>query len=409
MESSADSPRSPVISSNGNFIVAGMSCPDVTFTESSLVTVSNKESGMQIIMIPISQIRVHEEYATLFPPLTPTERESLKVSIQEAGIHDPLRVERQPTDIASTQPYVVLAGHHRLSIAQELNIPEVPCIVVTTLELKVAALFDNIHRRQLSDTLRQQMQDEEKRYRTKLRERLIPELLDVLPMLPPEVQLQLTQSNHDTQRDFLSKWMAQIQQVSIQRFPEPQNNKLAAEEPDTSETPTPKGHKQLIRQINQLTKDFERQVAQQKKELEEVRQHNVSLSRQLRAQTDEKEKLHEELQSLQRQLTSDDLDHKAERILKLQRKGRSQSLTIDEAGPLISGLLHTRKTIQLLQAFAQRIATLTTPDQTTILEHIKFTSQALGELEQVLPSPTASPLHTPRQTLSVHKGLSADT
>ena len=118
---------------------------------------------MQIIMIPISQIRVHEEYATLFPPLTPTERESLKVSIQEAGIHDPLRVERQPTDIASAQPYVVLAGHHRLSIAQELNIPEVPCIVVTTLELKVAALFDNIHRRQLSDTLRQQMQDEEKR------------------------------------------------------------------------------------------------------------------------------------------------------------------------------------------------------------------------------------------------------
>ena len=87
---------------------------------------------MQIIMIPISQIRVHEEYATLFPPLTPTERESLKVSIQEAGIHDPLRVERQPTDIASAQPYVVLAGHHRLCIAQELNIPEVPCIVVTT-------------------------------------------------------------------------------------------------------------------------------------------------------------------------------------------------------------------------------------------------------------------------------------
>ena len=63
---------------------------------------------MQIIMIPISQILVHEEYATLFPPLTPTERESLKVSIQEAGIHDPLRVERQPTDIASTQPYVCL-------------------------------------------------------------------------------------------------------------------------------------------------------------------------------------------------------------------------------------------------------------------------------------------------------------
>jgi len=355
---------------------------------------------MQIIMIPTSQIRVHEEYATLFPPLTSTERESLKFSIQEVGIHDALRVERQPTDIASVQPYVVLAGHHRLSIAQELNIQEVPCIVVTTLELKVAALFDNIHRRQLSDTLRQQMQDEERRYRARLRERLIPEILDVLPMLPPEVQLQLTQSNHDTQRDFLSKWVAQIQQVSIQRFPEPQTNKLTLEEPDSAETPTAKGHKHLIRQINQLTKDFERQVAQQKKELEEVRQHNISLSRQLRVQTDQKEKLHDEVQSLQRQLTSDDLDHKAERILTLQHKNRSQCLTIDEAGPLISGLLHTRKTIQLLQTFAQRIANLTIPDQATILDHIKFTSQALGELEQVLPSPTASPLRTPRKTLA---------
>jgi len=364
---------------------------------------------MQIIMIPTSQIRVHDEYATLFPPLTSSERASLKTSIQEAGIHDPLRVERQPTDAASVQPYVVLGGHHRLSIAQELNIPEVPCIIVTTMELKVAALFDNIHRRQLPDTLRRQMQDEEQRYRARLRERLIPEILDVLPMLPPEVQLQLTQSSHDTQRDFLSKWVAQVQRVGIQPQSEPQHTSPAPVEPEAPDAPIPKQHKQLIRQMNQMTKDFERRIALQKKELEAVREHNISLSRQLREQSDEKDQLNENLASLQRQLTSENLDHKAERILRLQHKGRRQGPAIEEAGPLIAGLLHTRKTVLVLQTYAQQMTTLTTPDQTTILDHINLTNQALGAIEQVLPRPTDPLRSIPRPSRSVNGDRSADS
>ncbi len=364
---------------------------------------------MQIIMIPTSQIRVHEEYATLFPPLTSAERESLKTSILEAGIHDPLRVERQPTDTASVPPYVVLAGHHRLSIAQELHIHEVPCIVVMTLELKVAALFDNIHRRQLPDALRQHMQDEERRYRTRLRERLIPEILDVLPMLPPEIQLQLTQSSYDTQRDFLSKWVAQVQRVGGQHQSEPLHTSPAQAEPEAPDTSMPKQHKQLIRQMNQMTKDFERRMAQQKKELEDLRAHNISLSRQLREQTDEKDQLNENIQSLQRQLTSQNLDHKAAHILRLQNKGRHQGLTIEEAGPLIAGLLHTRRTVLLLQNYAQQMTTLTTPDQTTIVDHIKLTNQALCAIEQVLPRPTDPLRGIRRASRSVNGDHSADS
>ncbi|MCS6328059.1 MAG: ParB N-terminal domain-containing protein [Nitrospira sp.] len=364
---------------------------------------------MQIVMIPTSQIQVHEEYATLFPPLTALERDILKSSIQEAGIHDALRVERLSTDKTTVQTYVLLAGHHRLSIAKELKITEVPCIIVTTLELKVAALFDNLHRRQLPDNLLQQMQNEERRYRATLRERLIPEILDVLPILPPEVQLQLTQSSQDRQREFITKWLAQVQHVQSHCPSHKTPEDSVALDTDRAKTSTPAAQKQLIRKMQHVTKECERRIAQQSKELEELQGHNVSLSRQLRMQADDNVSLREQLESLQRQITNQDLDHKAERILKLRHKRHPQNRTIDEADPLITGLTHTRTTAELLLAYARCTVAPPTTAQATLLEHISLTIQVLKQLQQIVARPTDMMRTTSRATLAVHEGHSTNS
>jgi len=93
----------------------------------------------------------------------------------------------------------------------------------------------------------------------------------------------------------------------------------------------------------------------------------------------------------------------------LQNKGRHQGLTIEEAGPLIAGLLHTRRTVLLLQNYAQQMTTLTTPDQTTIVDHIKLTNQALCAIEQVLPRPTDPLRGIRRASRSVNGDHSADS
>jgi len=401
-------PRSRVTNYNENFIVGATSCPGVTSTESSLVTPSKKEFGMQIVMIPTSQLQVHEEYATLFPPLTELERELLKSSIQEAGIHDALRVERLSTDETTVRPYLVLAGHHRLSIAKELKITEVPCIIVTTLESKVAALFDNLHRRQLPDGLLQQMQSEERRYRATLRERLIPEILDVLPILPPEIQLQLTQSSQDYQRDFIAKWLAQVQHIQSHCPSDKMPEDSVAPDTDTAKTSTRAAQKQLIRKMRHVTKEHEQRIAQQTKELEQLQGHNVSLSRQLKTQADDNVTLREQLESLQRQVTSQDLDHKAEQILRLPHKRCPENLTIEEVGPLVTGLMHTRTTAELLLAYARCTVAPSTPAQATLLEHISLTIKALEQLKQILARPAGSIHNITRTVLAVHGEHSTD-
>ena len=115
---------------------------------------------MESVMIPVNQLKTRPEYKNLFPPLTDDEYQTLKNDIVIAGIHTPLIVERWGEK--SDGGYVVLAGHHRQDIAIETGLPEVPCRIATTIEQRISALFDNIHRRQLSESDRRRLQQQEK-------------------------------------------------------------------------------------------------------------------------------------------------------------------------------------------------------------------------------------------------------
>ena len=98
--------------------------------------------------------------------------------------------------------YVILSGHHRKMVAEELGIDEVPCSLAETPEEIVEALFDNASRRQMTEAERKaKIQEKEGVQDRFFEERLIPEIyalykegkidrksIDEFLNAPPEVQ-----------------------------------------------------------------------------------------------------------------------------------------------------------------------------------------------------------------------------
>lgn len=84
-------------------------------------------------------------YERLFPPLSEREYTRLAESIRRIGIVTPLCVARRGGR------YVILDGHHRLSIAQELGIRLVPCRVAQDTVQELEFLYGcNLQRRHLT-------------------------------------------------------------------------------------------------------------------------------------------------------------------------------------------------------------------------------------------------------------------
>jgi len=112
-----------------------------------------KEGETQVTPIEVGKLRPYEGYT--FPDLFPEEREALKRSIQEEGIHDPLQVVPKDGDGA----YTILTGKNRWEIAKELKLPEVPCIKRSIPEdqRKAFLIYDNVIRRQLAGDARDQV------------------------------------------------------------------------------------------------------------------------------------------------------------------------------------------------------------------------------------------------------------
>ena len=79
-----------------------------------------------------------------FRPLVGEKREELKQSISEHGIQTPLMVRRKG------QKYEIICGNNRKSIAEELDMKMLPCIIkeVDDYEASILAGIDNINRRE---------------------------------------------------------------------------------------------------------------------------------------------------------------------------------------------------------------------------------------------------------------------
>jgi ParB family chromosome partitioning protein len=97
--------------------------------------------GVQIEQIPIEKLKCHSKNEEYYSSLSEEKYEQIKHSIKENGIRDPLKV---------LPDYTIIAGHQRFRIAQELELTEVPVVImdISPEEAEYLLIADNDERRQ---------------------------------------------------------------------------------------------------------------------------------------------------------------------------------------------------------------------------------------------------------------------
>lgn len=95
-----------------------------------------------VVDVPIEYLK--NDPNNNFRPLVGEKREELKQSISEHGIQTPLMVRRKG------QKYEIICGNNRKSVAEELDMKMLPCIIkeVDDYEASILAGIDNINRRE---------------------------------------------------------------------------------------------------------------------------------------------------------------------------------------------------------------------------------------------------------------------
>lgn len=97
---------------------------------------------MDMSSLETSRLKPNSE--NLFSPLTGKDYADLKESISQHGVQEPLIVTKDVNG-----GYKIICGHNRHRIAVELNIDELPCIVIEN-HLEIAAVDTEIYRRHLT-------------------------------------------------------------------------------------------------------------------------------------------------------------------------------------------------------------------------------------------------------------------
>jgi ParB family chromosome partitioning protein len=91
--------------------------------------------------VSISLLKCHPKNQEYYNGLTPEKYEEIKRSIEINGIRDPLKV---------LPDYTIIAGHQRFKIAQELELTQVPVVImdIDQKEAEYILIADNEERRQ---------------------------------------------------------------------------------------------------------------------------------------------------------------------------------------------------------------------------------------------------------------------
>jgi len=99
--------------------------------------------------VKVSLLQERQKFQEFFRPLTASEYADLRENIRDAGILNPVIVKKN-----GDHGLIILSGHHRKKIAEELGLEEVPCSLAETTNEMVAALYENANRRQMTEAER---------------------------------------------------------------------------------------------------------------------------------------------------------------------------------------------------------------------------------------------------------------
>ncbi len=233
-----------------------------------------------LIWLPTDSITINPDYQNLFPPLSMDVYEELREDIKKVGVLVPLILEHHDSG------YSVLAGHHRLKAANELGLEQVPCEVVETQEEHSSALFDNIHRRQLSPNELKKFKENEQVWRSTRVTKIPSALKDLCNEFPLERILPA----HLWSQLMLSP-PSQVNHISKSLKCTLDKIKAKASTPNGIEKSS------LSRSQPRSSKDTE-----YPQELEELRKTAVGLSREVQKRNQDIERLEEELQAQKRKM-----------------------------------------------------------------------------------------------------------
>ena len=378
------------------------------------------------VMIPVNQLIVNPEYKNLFPPLADPDFDDLCRSVAEVGILCHLIVER------TGDRYTILSGHHRYEAAIRAKYGEVPCSIATTLEEKIAALFDNVHRRHLSPHDQERLRQCEADWKRKALQRLIPELQALIPYLPGEIKLTLAAASPERQRAYLTELQQRLtahsssaapvapaaEQSSLihdlrQQLQEKQLQIRSLNDQITALQQTLKQAKSLATTLTSKQKAANATVdhavqSRFQTELEDFRQRLEDLSKQLQAAHKDKETLEEQLQQERNRIKAMEAEVKAAALQQQQAVDRFQDSLRHSPGPelLSNGLDCASQILATLAVYAKTITTWSpgTPDQAA--KTLRKVEHQLGLLQEAVSAATrrgrdAHPLGNGTPTLSV--------
>ena len=99
--------------------------------------------------VKVNLLQERQKFQDFFRPLTQFEYADLRENIRDAGILNPLIVKKN-----GDNGFVILSGHHRKKIAEEIGLEEVPCSLAETAKEMVQALLENAIRRQMTEAER---------------------------------------------------------------------------------------------------------------------------------------------------------------------------------------------------------------------------------------------------------------
>lgn len=275
--------------------------------------------------IKVTLLKERQEYKELFSPLSESEYADLRQSVRNGGIINDLIVER------TGGGYIILSGHHRKTVAEEIGIEEVPCSLAETPEEIVEALFDNASRRQMTEAERKaKIQEKEEAQDRFFEERLIPqiyalykegkidrksidEFLDASPEVQRSIFLCLSVEREVIPEELLEEHEREIALIGVRHKEDldAERKKLTAAEAEKKKAQeTLKKNSEELEKIRQraettlaryeknreqITDEVKREV---EKEIDDLKRERETREAAIKAKQDDIERLNGEIKSL---------------------------------------------------------------------------------------------------------------
>ena len=331
---------------------------------------------METLVLPLSLIHINDEYATAFPEMPDEEYQLLKENIRASSMHTPIIVcPTTPLPHGDEPSYTALAGHNRIKIHQELGLTTIRASLAITPDEKLAALFDNVFRRQLDKATLTRYTTKYREYTQSMHTRIIPALQDVFQTLSGEMKTYVQRLSEEGQEKFVE---------DITRAARLNTKKPALTSSPLDHTTVPTidsmaNAQTLTRQLTELQQTL-------KDEQRAALTTQNRLARDLDAARDAHQTLEDRIASMQDQVELAKGEVNAARLVADERLGRTNGLTDIPPTPLLllQGLEYAQQLTGHLSLFAAKVPTLNQTDALTAHQTLRQITTHLTHLHELL-------------------------